>query len=125
MTKEEILAELKTSRSAIVEACAALRAELDFKKKLNDLVRRKPYAWLSGAAALGWFFAGPKTKTRVVTKIAKPDGTPTAKVEKRKARAGLLALLIGLIRFAIPVVRPAVSAYAGKRFADMVKKGAK
>ena len=27
--------------------------ELDFKTKLNNLVRRKPYAWLSGAALPG------------------------------------------------------------------------
>jgi hypothetical protein len=125
MTKEEILAELKTSRAAIVEGCAVLRAELDFKTKLNNLVRQKPYAWLSGAAALGWFLAGPKTKTRVVTKIAKTNGTSSLTVEKKKARIGLMALLIGLIRFAIPVVRPALSAYAGKRFADMVAKGGK
>ncbi|MFZ0710057.1 MAG: hypothetical protein WAM53_08460 [Terrimicrobiaceae bacterium] len=125
MTKEEILTELKTSRTAIVEECAALRAELDFKTKFNNLVRQKPYPWLSGAAAIGWFLAGPKTKTRVVTKIAKPNGASTVKVEKRKARFGLIALLVGLIRFAIPVVRPALSAYAGKRFADMVTKGSK
>jgi hypothetical protein len=124
MNKEEILAELNTSRAAIVEECAVLRAELDFKAKLNNLVRQKPHAWLSGAAAIGWFLAGPKTKTRVVTKVAKPNGA-TVKVERPKARIGFLALLLGLIRFAIPVVRPALSAYAGKRFADMVAKGAK
>ena len=122
MTKEEILAELTTSRAAIVQGCAALRAELDFKTKLNNLVRRKPHAWLGGAAALGWFLAGPKTKTRVVTKVVKPNGTPTVKVEKKTARAGLIALIIGLIRFAIPLLRPALSAYAGRRFADMATK---
>ena len=122
MTKEEILAEVEASRAAIVEGSAALRAELDFKTKLNNLVRRKPYAWLSGAAALGWFLAGPKTKTRVVTKTIKPNGMPAVKVEKRRARAGLIALLIALIRLAIPVIRPALTAYAGRRFADMATK---
>ncbi len=122
MTKEEILAELTTSRRAIVQGCAALRAELDFKTKLNNLVRRKPYTWLSGAAALGWFLAGPKTKSRIVTKTIQPNGVPAVKVEKKTARAGLIALLIALVRFALPVIRPAVTAYAGRRFADMATR---
>jgi hypothetical protein len=125
MTKEEILAELEASRAATVQGCASLRDEMDFKAKLNNLVRQKPYAWLSGAAALGWFLAGPKTKTRVVTKIVKPNGTPTVKVEKRRPRAGLIALLIALIRLAIPVIKPALSAYAGRLFADMAAKRSK
>ena len=125
MTKEEIMAELGASRAAIVQGCAAVRAEFDFKTKLNNLVRRKPYAWLSGAAALGWFLAGPKTKSRVVTKIVKPDGTPTITREKKRHRAGLLALLVALIRLAIPVIKPALSAYAGRRLADMAAKPSK
>jgi hypothetical protein len=125
MTKEEILTELTASRAAIVQGCAALRAELDLKTKLNNLVRRKPYAWLGSAAALGWVLAGPKTRTRVVTKTVKPNGAPTVKVEKKKSRAGLIALLFALVRFVIPVLRPAVTTYAGRRLADMVMKSTK
>jgi hypothetical protein len=122
MSKEEILAELTASRAAIVEGCVALRAELDLKTKLNNLVRQKPYAWLGGAAALGWVLAGPKTRTRVVTKTIKPNGAPTIKVEKKKARAGLIALLFALVRFVLPVLRPVVTTYAGRRLSDMVMK---
>jgi hypothetical protein len=124
MTKEEILSELTASRAAIVEGCAALRAELDFKAKLDNLVRRKPYAWLGGAAALGWVLAGPKTKTRVVTKTIKPNG-PAVKIEKKKARAGLIAALFALVRFILPVLKPAVTTYAGRRLADMAIKATK
>jgi hypothetical protein len=123
MTKEEILAQLSTSRAAIVREYAAVRAELDFKSKLDNLVRRQPYAWLSGAAALGWFLAGPKTKTRVVTKLVQPNGTPIVVKEKKKGRwAGLLALLVGVLRFAFPFVKPALTAYAGRFFSDMATK---
>jgi hypothetical protein len=101
---------------------AALRRELDFKAKLNNIIRRKPYVWLSGAAALGWMLAGPKSKTRVVTKVIQSDGKPLVVKEKGKRRAGLLALLLGLMRFALPVVRPALTAYAGKFFADIATK---
>ena len=119
MTKEEIRAELESSREALVQGCAAITAKLDLKAKLNNLVRQKPYAWLSGAAAIGWFLAGPKTKTRVVKKIGGPNNSGQVEVKRKTLRAGLLALLVGLVRFAIPVIRPALSAYAGRRLADM------
>jgi hypothetical protein len=122
MTKDELLAELSTSRAEMTREYAAVRTEFDFKSKLENIVRRRPYLWLSGAAALGWILAGPKSKTRVVTKLVKPNGTPIAVKEKRKRGAGLIALLLGLMRFAFPVVKPALAAYAGKFFADMATK---
>ena len=124
MTKDEILAELSRSRAELTREWAALRREFDFKAKLNNILRRKPYVWLSGAAALGWVLAGPKRKTRVVTKVIKPDaeGKPVVIKEKGKRRAGLVALLLGLMRFALPFVRPALTAYAGKLFADMATR---
>jgi hypothetical protein len=122
MTKEEILAGLSTSRAAITREYAAVRSELDFKSKFGNLVREKPYAWLSGAAALGWVLAGPRTKTRVVTKIVKANGTPIVVKEKKKHRAGLIALLLGIMRFTFPLLKPALTAYVGRFFADRVKK---
>ena len=122
MTKEEILNELSASRAAIIQGYGAVLTELDFRTKLNNLVLRRPYVWLSGAAALGWFLAGPKTKTRVVTKVIKPNGTPIVVKEKGKRRAGLIALLLGVMRFTFPLIKPALTAYAGRFFADMATK---
>lgn len=122
MTKDEILAELSRSRAGLTREWVALRREFDFKAKLNNIVRRKPYVWLSGAAALGWMLAGPKSKTRVVTKVIQADGKPIVVKEKGKRRAGLVALLLGLMRLALPFVKPALTAYAGKFFADMATK---
>jgi hypothetical protein len=124
MTKDEILAELSRSRAGMTREWMALRREFDFRAKVNNIVRRKPYAWLSGAAALGWLLAGPKRKTRVVTKVIKPDaqGKPVVVKEKGRRRPGLVALLLGLIRLAIPIVKPAMTAYAGKVIADMARK---
>jgi hypothetical protein len=122
MTKDEILTELSNSRAGLTREWVALRREFDFKAKLNNIVRRKPYVWLSGAAALGWVLAGPKSKTRVVTKVIQSDGKPVVIKEKGKRRAGLVALLLGLMRFALPFVRPTLTAYAGKFFADLATK---
>jgi hypothetical protein len=122
MTKDEILAELSRSRAGLTREWAALRTEFDFKAKLDNLVRRKPYAWLSGAAVLGWVLAGPKHKTRVVTKVVKPNGKAIVVKEKGKRRAGLIALLLGIMRLAFPIVKPALTAYAGKFFAELATK---
>ena len=122
MTKDEILAEISRSRAGLTREWEALRREFDFKAKLNNIVRRKPYLWLSGAAALGWVVAGPKRKTRVVTKVIQPGGKPVVVKEKGKRRAGLVALILGLMRLAVPIIKPAVTAYAGKFIADMASK---
>lgn len=126
MTKEQILAELSESRAALARDGAALRAELDFAAKFNQRVRRKPMAWLGGAAALGWLLAGPKTKTRVVTKFVKSPGKRAQCAEKSfAARRGPFALLMAAFRFAAPLVKPALSAYIGKRFTELAQKQAR
>ena len=113
MTKEEILAELAATRADILQGWKALGIELDFKRKINNFVRKKPYAWLSFALALGWVLAGPKTKMRVVTKTL----TPMVKVEKTRGR-----VILGLARLLIPVLQPAATAYVGGRIADITKR---
>ena len=126
MTKEQILAEVARSRSSIARDYSAVRQELDFPSKVNQLFRRKPMAWLGGAAALGWLLSGPKTKTRVVTRFLKSDGKLARRVEKEPAsRMGLLGFLIAVIRFSLPLLKPVLTAYAGKRFADLAAKLAK
>lgn len=118
MTKEELLAELASTREAILQGLTELRSELNFKTKLNNLVRKQPYAWLGCALALGWMLAGPKTRTRTETKTV----TPIVKVEKKKGRAGLVALILGLVRLLLPVLKPAATAYVGGRIADLAKR---
>ena len=123
MTKEQILAEVARSRSSLARDFTSVRRELDFPNKVNQLVRRKPLAWLGGAAALGWLLAGPKTKTRVVTRLLQSDGKPAKRTEKEPAaRPGLLGVLIAVVKFSLPLLKPVLTAYAGKRFADLAAK---
>jgi hypothetical protein len=120
MTKEQLLFDLSQSRAVLARDCATVRQELDFRAKVNRLVRRKPLAWLGGAAALGWILAGPKTKTRVVKKTVTASGrTVRSKGTKPASRLGWLATLLALIKFSAPLLKPALTAYAGKRFANM------
>ena len=127
MTKEQILAELARSRTAMARDSAALRQELDFQAKFNRVVRRNPLAWFGGAAALGWMLAGPKTRTRTRTLVqpAKPGEKPPRAEEKVVARTGFVALLMGLARFLFPLLRPVISTYATKILAEAAGKMAR
>lgn len=127
MTKEQILADLTRSRSAMARDCAALREELDMKARFNRVVRRNPLAWFGGAAALGWILAGPKTRTRTktITKLAQPGEKPARPEEKIVARTGFVALLFGLARFLLPLLKPVISTYATKLLAEAAGKMAR
>ncbi len=124
MTKEEILNQLRVTRTAIARDTEALKRELDFKSKLQETIRQKPFAWFGGAAALGWWIAGPKTKKRVVTKFV-GDSTERAKAEEKsnaKGGLGALGIAIALFRFALPFIKPTLSSLATRKLAEMAEK---
>ena len=120
-SKAELLAAVSRSRAAILRDTSAVRAELDFAAKIQNSVRSRPFAWLGGAAAIGYLLAGPKTRTKTVTKIAPGKSSDPVRETKKKAR-GFLDLLLSLLKLTIPLLRPALSAYAAKRFGDFAQK---
>lgn len=117
--KAEIVAELARSRAAIARDTSAVREEFNVASKLRRSVRSRPFAWLGGAAAAGYFLAGPKTRTKTVTKLVREKGA--AKVEAKKPR-GFWDIFFSLIKLCVPLVRPALSAYAARRFGDFADK---
>jgi hypothetical protein len=122
--KAHLLANLARSRAAILRDTVAVRTELNVAAKIQNSVRSRPFAWLGGAAAIGYFFAGPKTRTKTVTKfVGGKPGKPAR--EKEKQPRGFFSVLLSLFKLALPLVRPALSAYAAKRFGDFAQKLAK
>lgn len=123
--KEQILLDLANSRKAMARDYVAVRHELDYKAKLEAAIKRRPFAWFGGAAAVGWWLAGPKTKTktRTITKYVRGDEKlPKTKETKTASRIGFWSVLITIARLAFPLLKPALSNYALQRIGEYVQK---
>lgn len=121
--KDKLLTELSRSRAAVVRDFSTVRSELDVAAKLRQSVKSRPFAWLGSAAALGYIIAGPKRRTRVITKTVhdRKSKEKLAKPEIRESRS-LFGTLLMLFKIVSPLVRPALSAYAVRRFGDFAEK---
>lgn len=118
-SKQQILEELRRSRVAIARDTASIAEELNIVSKIRRSVRTRPLAWLGSAAALGYIFAGPKTRKPAITTPTK-KGTKSEKSEPvRAGRQGLFSVLFHLVKFLFPLLRPALSAYAAQRLGEL------
>lgn len=118
--KEKLLEELRLSRHAMARDAAAVVEEINLTSKFKKSIRTRPLAWLGGAAALGWILAGPKT--RVVTKPTKDKSSNTPEKSRLGSPVGLWGILLALFKFALPLARPALSAYAARRLGELAEK---
>ena len=118
--KEKLLEELRLSRRAMSRDAAAVVEEINLASKLKKSFRSRPLAWLGGAAALGYILAGPKT--RVVTKPGKGNPANTSEKSRTRAPVGFWGVVISLLKFALPLARPALSAYAARRLGELAEK---
>ena len=123
-SKAELLAAVARSRAAIRRDSSAVRAEVDLAAKIQNSVRFRPFAWLGGAAAIGYLLAGPKTRTKTVTKLVREKSGATVRESHHKPR-GFFDLLFSFLKLSFPLVRPVLSAYAAKRFGDFAQRLAK
>jgi len=116
-SKEAMLAEIMRSRMAIRRDTVAVREEFDVRKKVAAVVRKSPFAWVGGAATLGFLFsqfrkpAGKKSSSRK-EKLSSPAVGAARPI-------GFLAFVLGVLKLLVPAFRPALSAYAAKRLADL------
>lgn len=119
MTKEELLSEIDRSRLALSRDFGAVKNELNVVSKVERFFQKRPLVWLGGAAALGWVIAGPRTKTKIVKVGAGKEKTKSLAKREASRPAGLVGILLAIFKIAAPILKPAFSAYAAKRFADM------
>lgn len=106
--KAELIAELARARSRFTRDLAGLRRGLDFPARLKVAVRRNPAVWVGGAALIGLLITRwPGRGKKVVT--------PRPGKEAPAVTAGKAGLLLGVLKIAFDLSRPALAKWVGRR----------
>ena len=109
--KSELTAELARARSRIGANLGALRRDLDFPARVKGAVMKHPAAWVGGATLFGALLA--KLPRRRKQTAVQHDG-----VDAKVIGAGKTGLLVGALKIAFDLSRPALAKWAGQRVAD-------
>ena len=109
--KAELTAELAYARRRLTANLGALRRDLDFPGRVKGAVMKHPAAWIGGAALFGILLSKLPARRKKVVVTA--DGKPA-----KLARAGRTGLLLGVLKIAFDLSRPALAKWAGRRVAD-------
>lgn len=123
-TKDALRAEIAKSREAIRRDYSGVREEMRLQNHVRSWIRGNPWGWIGGASLLGFVLSGPKTKTKVVTKPAKA-GKGKAEAAEAAKPLGAAAIALGLLKFAMPFLRPILLNYAAKRFGVLAEHAGK
>jgi hypothetical protein len=124
ISKETILQELRRSRVAIARDINAVSDEINIAAKLKRSVKARPLAWLGSAAALGYMLAGPKTRRVTSTTPKGTKSIPTV-VPARSRWTVFFNSLLMIFKLLLPVLRPALSAYAAQRLGEFAAKNSR
>jgi len=109
--KAELTAELAQARARLTANCGALRRELDFPGRVKGTVMKHPAAWIGGATLFGMLLS------KLPARRKKIFGTADGKSAKFAA-AGRTGLVVGSLKIAFDLARPALAKWAGQRVAD-------
>lgn len=115
--KAELILELAKARSAIGGNVVHLRRDLDFPTRARRAFKKSPIPWLVAAGLVGLVVARIPGRTKKVVKVvpkrSRDDDSP---VEK----AGKAGLVLGALKIAFDLARPALLKWATQRFSDYV-----
>ncbi len=114
--KSRILAEIQASRLALTRDTQALADELNFLKKLELTVRKRPLAWLGGAALSGFVFSALRRRPAPKPNPKKSKETPPP---SSPARFTFWAFLLAVFKLLLPALRPLFTTYATKSIAGL------
>jgi len=102
--------EIERSRDRVARDLRALRYELDFPGKIRRSFQRQTAVWVVAAIAVGVVVVTlPRMRKKVYVDVSRDD-----KGKKKLAQTGLL---LGLLKIAIPLVKPAVVSFVRNRMA--------
>ena len=109
--KSELTADLARARRRLGENFGALRRDLDFPARAKNAVMKHPAAWVGGATLFGVLLA--KLPVRKKKTSIQHGG-----VEAKMVSAGKTGLLLGALKIAFDLSRPALAKWASQRVAD-------
>lgn len=101
---------------------SAVSYRLNVKKQLQDSFQSHPVTWLAGATALGMILVRPRPRKKTRPSKALPVQPPSKKASRKE---NFLTFTLAVLRLLVPILKPALSAYAAKRLAGMAEKLAK
>lgn len=108
--KQTLAKELAEARDRMMSYTAAIRRDLDVGARLKSSVARNTGAWFAGAAVLGLLLSKiPPLRRKVVVEV---PSYRAARVEK----AGNMAALLGMLKFAADFAKPAIILWTKRRF---------
>lgn len=116
-SRDEILAELRRSRQAIARDLAAVRAECDVRARAKAAFQKRPVLWLGSAMAVGWLIAGKKRKPSPGRK--KSEGKGRESSSKFAPPTSVVGIVMGILKLAIPLLKPVLTAYAARRLSEL------
>lgn len=112
--KAELTAQLARSRQLFSRDLARLREDFDVPGHIKRNFVNHSTVWIGGAAALGWILSKLPSRSRIGRDDKKSD-LKEPKVPDMKRPS----LLPGVLTLLFSAARPAVTAYARKKIADL------
>ena len=116
-SERELKAQIARSREDLAHGLSRVREEADVPRKIRRSVRREPVPWIIGAIAVGLIITGIVTRNKRVVVDATRRGT--------KTKTALLetGFLLGALRIAAGLLRPAVTKFVERKFASYTARG--
>jgi hypothetical protein len=109
--KTELTAELARSRSQITDQARLVGRDLDFASRARRAFARHPTVWIGSAALIGLFIARLPLRRK---KAAPSRRTVEPVIEE----AGKVGLVLGALKIAFNIARPALITWATRQFAE-------
>lgn len=112
--KSRLIAELQQAREGFDVHMRSFRRDIDIPARFRNSFRQKMPAWVGGALVTGLLFSWlPSRKKKVTVYVDRNEGK-----ERKLKSVTFVGLLLGFIKLILPLVKPAIMAYATKRIGD-------
>ena len=109
---DDLKSEIEKSRSGLAREVRGLRYELDVPARIRRSIREKPAPWITAAVVIGIaLVALPLRRRQVIVEVDSKTG-------KRKNKLLETGFLLGALRIAATLAKPAVVSFIRQRMAD-------